>query len=590
MVKKFFISMLGTMAGLWLSLIIFVIGSIFIIGTLAAKSLIGSSSEIKGDKILFIDLSGNISERETQTSVMDILSYVDEKSDDLSSILSSLVIARDDKKVKGVFIDCGGSSLGIASRSELIDGLKKFKASGKFVYAYADNYEQGDYYVASIADSIFVNPVGSINVNGISASTVFYKNLLEKLGIDVNVVRVGSFKSAVEPYLRMDMSEESKLQTSVFINNIWNDISTTISEARGLKDASVVNIWADSLIFTWNPERYVKEKAVSALKYRSEVEQSLRIRMDIDDDCDLPLMTPAEYIESKTILPDNSSKPHLAVLYAVGEISDNGTEGIIGRKMVDQINQLAKDDDVSGLLLRVNSPGGSAFASEQIWKALEDFKTTGKPFYVSMSDYAASGGYYISCGADVIYADASTLTGSIGIFGIIPNAHRLLTDKIGLGYQTVESNRNANFPSIFDAPSQEQLSAMQTYVNRGYDTFTSRVAAGRDLPVDSVKAIGGGRVWDGKSALELGLVDRLGGMWTAIDDLTEELGLASTDIVCYPKLEATMLETILKESKKNLALPDNALSVEEIKTFWDFSKKIQNIEPVQARMETMILK
>ncbi len=590
MVKKFFISMLGTMAGLWLSLIIFVIGGIFIIGALVTKSLMGTSTEIKGDKILYLDLSGAISERQSQSSVKDLLSYVDEPSDDLSSILAALVLSRDDKKVKGVFIDCGGSSLGVASRSEIIVELKKFKEAGKFVYAYADNYEQGDYYIASLADSVFVNPVGSLNVHGLSASTIFYKNVLDKLGIDVNVVRVGSFKSAVEPYMRMDMSEESKLQTSVFINSIWNDIASTIAEARHLDSAKEVNEWADSMIFTWAPERYVELKAVSALRYRSEVESTLRNKMKLDEDEDLPLVTPAEYIEGKTSMLDNTSKPHVAVLYAVGEISDNGSDGIVGKTVVEQIERLAKDKNVSGLLLRVNSPGGSAFASEQIWNALECFKTTGKPFYVSMGDYAASGGYYISCGADVIYADASTLTGSIGIFGIIPNAKKLLTEKIGLGYQSVASGPNAGFPSLFEAPTREQLSAMQSYVNRGYDTFTSRVAAGRNIPVDSVKAIGGGRVWDGKSALNLGLVDKLGSMWTAINDLTEELGLDHTDIVCYPKLEATMLETLIKESKKNIAISETGLSMEEIKAYKEFAEWLQGLDPVQARMETMILK
>lgn len=589
MVKKFFISMLGTMAGLWLSLIILFFGGIFVVGVVVSKSLIGSSVEIKGDKILYLDLSGSITERQSQASVRDLLNYMDETSDDLSSILSALELAREDKNVKGVYIDCGGSSLGIASRSEIVEKLISLRKSGKFVYAYADNYEQGDYYVASVADSVFINPVGSLNVHGLSSSTIFYKNLFDKLGIDVNIVRVGSFKSAVEPYMRMDMSEESKLQTSIFINSIWNEVASTIAEQRNLKDVSIVNNWADSLIFTWNPEIYVEQTAVSALRYRSEVEKTLRMKMGIDKDDALPLITPAEYVESKTILSDNTSKPHLAVLYAVGEISDAGSDGIVGRTMVEQIEELANDKNVKGLLLRVNSPGGSAFASEQIWKALEDFKATGRPLYVSMGDYAASGGYYISCGADMIFADASTLTGSIGIFGIIPNAKRLLTDKIGLGYQTVESNQNANFPSAFESPTVEQLSALQSYVERGYETFTSRVAAGRNIPVDSVKAIGGGRVWDGKSALKLGLVDELGSMWQAIDALAGELDLRPTDIVCYPRLESSMLETLIKESKKNLNVSVSC-PIENIVEYAEFMEKIRHMSPIQARMETIILK
>lgn len=589
MVKRFFISMLGTMAGLWLSLIILFFGGIFVAGVLVSKSLVGSATEIKGDKILYLDMSGSITERQSQASVKDLLSYVDETSDDLSSILSALELAREDKRVKGVYIDCGGSSLGIASRSEIVEELIEFKNSGKFVYAYADNYEQGDYFVASVADSVFINPVGTLNVHGLSSSTIFYKNLFDKIGIDINVVRVGSFKSAVEPYMRMDMSEESKLQTSVYINSIWNDIASTIAEQRHINDISKINFWADSLMFTWNPERYVEQNAVSALRYRAEVENSLRKKMNIDDSASLPFITPAEYLENRGAFLNNQSKPHVAVLYAVGEISDSGSEGIVGPKMVEQVEDLAKNKNVRGLLLRVNSPGGSAFASEQIWNALENFKKSGKPLYVSMGDYAASGGYYISCGADMIYADPSTLTGSIGIFGIIPNAKRLLTEKIGLGYQTVESNKNANFPSAFVAPTHEQLSALQRYVERGYETFTSRVASGRSMSIDSVKSIGGGRVWDGKSALALGLVDELGTMWNSIYALTEKLDLDHSDIVFYPILETTMLESLIKETKKSLNVyePD---AIENVKAYKDIIDKVCNMSPVQARMETIILK
>lgn len=591
MVKKFFISMLGTMAGLWLSLIIIIIGGIFVVGVLVSKSMAGPISDIKGDNIILLDLSGSIPERQSQTSVKDLLNYSDFSSDDLSKILATLELAREDKNIKGLYINCAGSTLGIASRSEIVEQLKLFKKSGKFIYAYADGYEQGDYYVACVADSIFINPVGSLNIRGLSSSTIFYKNLLDKLGIDIDIVRVGSFKSAVEPYMRMDMSEESKLQTSVFIDGIWKEIATTIAEQRNLKDANVVNNWADSLMFTWNPKKYVEQNAISSLNYKSEVENSLRKKMNLNKKAQLPFITPSEYLEKKTSAFGSQAKPHVAVLYAIGEISDSGKDGIVGTTMVEQIEELANDKNVCGLLLRVNSPGGSAFASEQIWKALEDFKTTGKPMYVSMGDYAASGGYYISCGADVIYADPATLTGSIGIFGIIPNAKRLLTDKIGLGYETVESNKNANFPSIFVSANKEQLSSLQKYVERGYETFTSRVAMGRNIPVDSVKIIGGGRVWDGKSALRLGLVDELGSMWRAIYDLTEKLNLSHTDIVCYPKIEISMLESLIRESTKNLEFSGSeAGPLEEINAYYGIIETIRNMSPIQARMETIMVR
>lgn len=591
MLKKFFIAMLGSMAGFWLSVLLFVIGSIFITAVLIGKELVGrGKTDIKGEKILLVDLSGTIPEREGGSSMSGIMSYMSDPTDDLSSILKAVRCAADDKNIKGVFIDCKGSSLGVASRSEILDALKYFKESGKFVYAYADYYDQGDYYVASIADSIFLNPVGMVNVHGLCSTTIFYKDVLDKLGIDVNVVRVGSFKSAVEPYMRMSMSEESRMQTSVFVNSIWGDISKEIANNRRLDSPHVVDVWADSIMaFSFAPEQFVDQGAVSSLKYRSQVDDILRKKMDVGADEDIPFVSVMDYSTSKSVKEIVSDDKHIAVLYAVGEIVESGDEGIVGDKMVPEIRRLAKDDNVKGLILRVNSGGGSAFASEQIWKALEDFKTTGKPFYVSMGDYAASGGYYISCGADKIYSDASTLTGSIGIFGIIPNAQKLVKDKLGFGIENVSTGKNANFPSLVEKPTPQQLASMQLYVNRGYDTFTSRVASGRNMSVDSVKIIGGGRIWDGSSALQLGLVDKIGGLYDCIDDMAGDLGLDQSDVIAYPNIELNMLEMILKESKGKFAVDLDAIDLEQAKRYLDALSTIRNMSPLQARMEQVVL-
>ncbi len=591
MLKKFFVAMLGSMAGFWLSVLLLIFGSIFITGVLIGKALIGSGKpDIKGEKILLVDLSGAIPEREGGSSMSDFMSYMSDPTDDLASILKAVRCAADDKKIKGVFIDCKGSSLGVASRSEILEALKYFKESGKFVYAYADNYDQGDYYVASIADSVFLNPVGIVNVHGLCSTTIFYKDVLDKLGIDVNVVRVGSFKSAVEPYMRMSMSEESRLQTSVYVNSIWGDISKEISNNRHLDGEHVVDSWADSIIaFTYAPDQFVAHRVVSSLKYRSQVDDILRKKMGVDSDEDIPFVSVADYSLSKAVDVVSANDVHIAVLYAVGEIVESGDEGIVGDKMVPEIQRLAKDDKVKGMILRVNSGGGSAFASEQIWKALEDFKTTGKPFYVSMGDYAASGGYYISCGADKIYSDASTLTGSIGIFGIIPNAQKLVKDKLGFGIENVSTSKNANFPSLMETPTPQQLASMQEYVNRGYETFTSRVAVGRDMSVDSVKIIGGGRVWDGASALQLGLVDKIGGLYDCIIDMAEALDLNESDVISYPNIELNMLEKILKESKGKFNVDLDAIDLEQAKKYLDGLSKVRNMSPLQARMEQVVL-
>lgn len=589
MIKKFFISMLGSMAAFWLSLVFLMVIAIAAVGILAGKALAGADTSMTGDRVLHVKLSGSISERAGGESLSTLLADMEDPSDDMESILRSISLASDDDDIKGIFLDCQGSSLGVASRSELIEALKKFKKSGKFIYAYSDNYDQGDYYVASVADSLFLNPVGSINIHGLCSTTMFYKDVLDKVGIDVNVVRVGSYKSAVEPFMRMDMSPESRMQTELFVNSIWQSMTSEIAANRSLADADVVNQWADSIAFTWAPERYIAQNAVTSLRYRSEVDDLLRKKVDVDDDDDVPLQTVADYLLTKTDGAD-AGKDHIAVYYAAGDIVQDGDGGIVGSQVVPDILRLAKDDHVSGLVLRVNSGGGSAFASEQIWKALEEFKAAGKPFYVSMGDYAASGGYYISCGADRIYADAATLTGSIGIFGIIPNAQRLLQDKIGLGFEDVATGANANFPSLTKAPTSRQLAAMQSYVERGYETFTSRVAEGRSIPLDSVKAIGGGRVWDGLSALEIGLVDEIGSLAQCVKAMADHLDIDASRVISYPHHELSPLETMIKAVKGNVDVNVGGIDARQMQIYADEARKIMNMDPVQARMERMILK
>ncbi|MCM1451568.1 MAG: signal peptide peptidase SppA [Clostridium sp.] len=584
MLKRFFISMLGTMAGFWLSIII--LGFVLVVGLVASLAkAIGSSADITPTEgILYLNLTGSIPERPAQFDIYDVLNGNDLASECLSDIVSSIRIAAKDKKIKAIYINCNGASMGIASRSEVVEALKEFKTSGKKIYAYADSYEQGDYYMASLADVVYLNPVGSLNVHGIGVQTIFFTGLLEKLGVEVQVVKVGSFKSAVEPFIRTSMSEPSKLQTSIYVNQLWGCMASEIAKARGV-DASQVDMWADSLSFTWAPEVYVDRKMVSELKYRSEVEDELRERLDIDKDDKLPLVTPSNYLKVKG--SKASGKKHVAVLYAVGDIVDSGTEGIVDDLLVPEIAKLADNDKVAGLVLRVNSGGGSAFASEQIWHALEKFKETGKPFYVSMGDYAASGGYYISCGADRIYADPTTLTGSIGIFGMIPNAHVLLTDKLGLAFETVASSPNANFPTFTEPGTERQLAAMQSYVERGYETFTSRVAAGRHIPQDSVKAIGGGRVWDGVSALKIGLVDELGTLNDAVKAMAKELDIDADRYACYPSIEDDWKKVLF--GGLNSVEYGSAESLSEFVRMKKFAESIKNMNPVQARMEYILV-
>ncbi len=584
MLKKFFISMLGSLAAFWLSLGILFFGSIIAIGILIGKN--AASTVTLGDKILYLKLSGQISERAATPSFTELITDGIEENDDLETIINSLLKARDDKEIKGVFIDCDGALAGIASRSEMLEALKIFKESGKWVYAYGDNYQQGDYYVASVADKVYLNPVGSVTVKGLSASVMFYKDLLDKLGIDMQVVRVGSFKSAVEPFLRTDMSPENKEQTEVFLTNIWHDVRNSIADNRKLTSNTEVDTWADSLSFVWAPEKYVENKIVSELRYRTEVEAEMRKMLKIGEKDELPFVTPGEYLANKE--PSlTASEDHIAVLYAVGSIVDRGDEGISSEKYVPEIERLANDDKVKAMVLRVNSGGGSAFASEQIWKALEDFKAKGKTLYVSMGDYAASGGYYISCGADKIYADASTLTGSIGIFGVIPSAGRL-AQKIGVSVETVETNPGADFPTLTAAMTPRQYAAMQGYVERGYETFTSRVAAGRDLSVDSVKTIGGGRVWDGSSALKLGLVDEIGSLHQTVADLNKKLN-KKYKTMSYPAGSDDLWQTLVREARKNVTVEIPGFGPIDTEACRRYFDTMLESSPIQARMEVIVL-
>ncbi len=588
MIKKFFLTMLGTIAGIWVSIIVFVLGSIIAIGILVGKNA-DTSAIAGGDSILRIDLSGQIVDRVQPGSFMDVLMSASEgNTQGLDDLVAAIMKARDDKKIKGIFLDCSGSSSGIATRAELLEALRYFKEdSSKWIYSYADSYAQGDYLLASVSDKIYLNPIGEVDIHGLQSMVMFYKGLMDKLGVEMQVVKVGTFKSAVEPFLRTDMSEANREQTRIYVDQIWGDIASNIAANLSLTPADV-NLWADSLASTWAPEIYVDRKMVSELKYRSQVEEILRKQMKLDKDDKLPYVSPSEYLASK-IDPFESKGKHIAVLYAVGDIVVSGEGGIVSETLVPQIEKLAADDDVKGLVLRVNSGGGSAFASEQIWKALEDFKAKDKPFYVSMGDYAASGGYYISCGADSIFADATTLTGSIGIFGMIPSAEKLLNDKLGLTTDIVASNPNAVVAAPYRPYSPTQIAAMQKYVERGYATFTGRVAEGRKMEIDSVLKIAEGRVWDGQSALRIGLVDKIGSLQYAIDAMARRLDMKPSETVSYPALEEDFWATVLKESQ-SMSVEINGIPAEDIATALRAARALRDADPIQARMEPTVLR
>lgn len=588
MLKRFIAAMLGSLAAIWISVFLILILSILFIAAIVSNSFSSTSISYKEHTVLHLELEGSFIERSENSDILLMLYDTNEKSITLNNTLSAINTAIDDDKIEGIFIECKGSNGGLAQRVELNEAINKFKESGKWVVAYADNYAQGDYFNASCATEIFLNPVGMIDIHGLSATTLFYKGLLDKLGVEMQIIKVGTFKSAVEPFILDKASEANKLQQQVFLTNIWDYIATAISNKRNIS-VNEINQSADSMMLTYAPGEYKNLNFIDDLKYRHEVIEYLKEKVGINADDKISMITPDNYMQVADAPHSKRQKNKIAVLYATGDIVDNGRGGIVASKLVPQILKLKEDKEINGLILRVNSGGGSAFASEQIWEALEQFKTTGRPFYVSMSDYAASGGYYISSGADVIYAEPVTLTGSIGIFGMIPCAKELMNNKLGITTDNVSTNTNGAFPTI-DAPMTSfQRESMQREINRGYETFVSRCAQGRGMSVDSIKAIAEGRVWDGLSAKQIGLVDRLGSLSTAISDMAEALDFENKYcIVEYPNSQTTFLEAL---SATEQSVKEHIVK-ESIGDSYEILKNIEYIKqasPMQCRMEYMIV-
>lgn len=587
--KKFFISFLGALAGIWFSLFIAFFG--FFIAIVAGMASSGGkasvSKEIKKGSYLTIDLSGSIADRPGSLSPMQILKGDTDVPVGLNEIVGAIEAAATDDRIDGIVYEANGVNAGMAQMQAIQEALSRFKATApeKWVYAYGDTYMLGDYYIASLADSIFLNPEGMIDIHGIGQAGFYFKDFLDKLGVNVQVVKVGTYKSAVEPFLLNDMSEPAREQASLYINNIWGFLAESVAKGRGVT-VDEVNRWANSYLMTLPPAEYVKQHITDRLVYRHEFDERIMALTDTKKPEDLPSVSITDYVKGKDILKKGSGKgANIAVLYACGDITDEEGNGIVGKKMVPEILKLAEEKDIDGLVMYVNSGGGSAYASEQIWEALQQWKKrTGKPFYVSMSDYAASGGYYISCGADRIYAQPTTLTGSIGIFGMIPDIQPLLSQKLGVNYTVVRSCPDGEVPGILQPMSPGLRSAMQGYVERGYELFTRRCAEGRGVSQDSIKAIAEGRVWDGAEALKIGLVDELGGLDAAIAGMAKELNVETWTIKEYPSVEVKWYDAIL-EAGADLKASVVREELGDMAPLYDDINRVKSMSVLQTRME-----
>ena len=459
----------------------------------------------------------------------------------LDQILSNIRLAKNDDRILGIWLDGADMSMGPASAKAIRDALLDFKQSGKWIIASAKQYGQTNYYVASVADRICLDPTGSVSWNGLAAQKMYYTRLFEKIGMEMQIIKVGTFKSAVEPYFRTSMSPEDRMQTMQYVNGIWDEYKAEVSEARNIP-VDQLNALADQYMGLQSAQAQLQAGLVDTIVYTQDMDSLLRIYAGTKEYKTLTTTKLAKVKRTESLATDE-----IAVLYLDGAITDETGDGIVGKEVVKTIKKIRKNDNVKALVLRVNSPGGSADASEQIWHAIENVKADSIPVVVSMGDYAASGGYYISCGADYIYAEPTTITGSIGIFGTIPSIAKL-REKIGLDMDGITTNKHSglesNIPYKTMTPEETQL--MQNMVERGYELFTTRCADGRGVSQEYIKSVGEGRVWLGTKAKELQLVDEIGNIDDAIAKAVELAALESYKLTYYPEVKDPIEELLKK--------------------------------------------
>ena len=505
-----------------------------ILGWLMGDMMSTPKTTLEENTIYRIDLKGSLVEQATEenpfNSIMGELYGQSTTTVGLSDLLNNIALAKDNDKVLGIYLKGGSLAAGPASAKALRDALLDFKKSGKFIIAYSDSYSQTNYYIVSVADRIFFNPVGLLTWDGLNAQKEYYTRLFEKIGVEMQILKVGTFKSAVEPYFRTSMSEADRKQTEQYIGGIWSEMKAAVGQSRQITPEQL-HAYADECMSLQPQEKYLTYNFVDSLVYIQEMDSVLRTYAGTKD---YKQLSNSKMTNVERTQVDATDK--VAVLYAEGAIVDAGTDGIVEGKILKTIKKIYEDDDVKAVVFRVNSPGGSADASEQIWHAMKMLQDKGLPVVVSMGDYAASGGYYISCNADYIYAEPTTLTGSIGIFGTVPNLSKI-REKIGLDVDAVSTNKHSGLTTnaVTKGMNPQEMALMQNMVERGYDLFTRRCAAGRDMTQDEIKKIGEGRVWLGKDALEIGLVDSLGNINDAIAKAVELAQLGEYNLVTYPE-------------------------------------------------------
>lgn len=580
--KSFFKYVLATITGIVISFVVLFIVLMGIIGAIISSASSDQEIVVKSNSVLYLSFDYDISERSEANPLGSLnLPGYSTKNIGLDDILARIKYAATDGNIKGIYLDASHIGVGFASLKEVRDELLAFKKTGKFVVAYNAGYDQKAYYVASTADKVYVNPQGTIDFKGLASSTMFYKDLLDKVGVEMQIVKVGTFKSAVEPFFLNKMSDPNRLQVTSYLGSIYSTFINEIAASR--------NIAADSLRAIANDYRVrdaddaVKYKLADAKLYKDELLSDLRKRLKISEKDEISFVSLLDYNKK---LKDDASGSEVAVLYAAGEIVDGEGTGpgqIGGDKFSRELRKLREDDAVKAVVLRVNSPGGSALASDIIWREVILTKKV-KPVIVSMGDLAASGGYYISAAADSIFAEPTTITGSIGVFGVIPNFQNLMNNKIGVHYDGVKTGKFADLMTSFDRPlTAEERDIIQREVDKVYGTFTKVVADGRKLSIADVDSIGQGRVWTGAQGVNNKLVDRLGNLDAAIQAAAEKANLSKYKVSQYPEKEDPFT-SILNNSKEKVQVWIAKEQMGEYYRYFDVVRKATAQTGVQARM------
>ena len=578
--KDFIKFTFASLVGVILAGIVFtILGIVSMVGMVASSD---TETTVEENSIFVLDLEGILSER-MEDNPFQALMGEEYQAYGLDDILASIRKAKDNENIKGIYLQPTYLETSFASLEEIRHALQDFKESGKFVVAYADQYTQDMYYLASVADKVIVNPQGSISWHGLASQPIFFKDLLKKVGVEMQIFKVGTYKSAVEPFIATEMSDANREQVSVFLNSIWGQLLADVSASRGIPTEKLNRI-ADEMMDLKAAEEYVACGLADTLLYKDGVLSYLKEMTGREADERLNTLTLEDMKNVKRNVPLDKSGNIIAVYYAYGGIDDTTSpeEGINSEKVISDLRKLREDETVKAVVFRVNSPGGSAYGSEQIWREVVLLKEK-KPVIVSMGDYAASGGYYISCAADCIVADPTTLTGSIGIFGMFPNMEGLLTDKLGLHFDMVKTNPFADMGDITRPFNAAEKEAMQNYINNGYKLFVKRCADGRGMSVEDIQKVAEGRVWTGATAKELGLVDELGGLDKALEIAAQKAGVEAYSTISYPSQEG-FFSALMNQGKENYIQGKISETLGEYYEPIKFVQNLKDMDRIQARL------